>query len=94
MVSNFLVGGKLGDFIHAMYTVKNLCQINQRKANLYLIDDEWELGVQLAYRELKELMLSQEYIESVSLLDDSNKPKFSTISTDPTTKESLLDRVT
>jgi hypothetical protein len=34
MYSNFLMGGKLGDFLHAMFAVKHLCLKNNTKANV------------------------------------------------------------
>lgn len=70
MVSNFLMGGKLGDFLHSMYAVKHLTKKTGSKANIYLYDVGWELGIDVAVKELRDLLTQQEYINSVSILKD------------------------
>jgi hypothetical protein len=64
------MGGKLGDFFQAMYTVKNLTKLNNTKAHIYLYDIGWELGIETAHKEISDLMLKQDYVHSVSILDD------------------------
>lgn len=70
MVNNFIMGGKMGDFLHSMYAVKNLTKLHNTKAHIYLYDIGWELGIETAHKELSELMLRQNYVESVSILSD------------------------
>ena len=36
---NFLMGGKLGDFLHAMFAVKHTCQSKNITANVYILPD-------------------------------------------------------
>jgi hypothetical protein len=64
------MGGKLGDFLHSMYAVKHLTKLHNTKAHIHLYDIGWELGIETAHRELSELMLRQDYVESVSILTD------------------------
>lgn len=66
MVNNFLMGGKLGDFLHAMFAVKHLSS----KANVYMYNIGWEFGIENTYAELAPILLQQEYIQSVSLLTE------------------------
>lgn len=61
---NFLSGGKLGDFIHTLFVVKNICERECCKANLYLSGggDIWSYGIDRAYKDLYPLVVSQGYI--------------------------------
>lgn len=70
MVNNFLMAGKLGDFLHAMYAVKHLTKLHNTKARIHLYDIGWELGIETAHRELSDIMMRQDYVESVSILTD------------------------
>ena len=68
MVSNFLMGGKLGDFLHAMFAVKHICKEQNIKANIYMYDIGWEFGIENTYSELKPIMLNQDYVNSFNIL--------------------------
>lgn len=71
---NFLVSGMLGDFIHSMGVVKNLCALHGKTANVYLTDghhgDIWRFGVDKAYEDLKELVMAQPYMGDFSILEN------------------------
>jgi len=69
MVNNFLMCGKLGDFLHAMFAVKHICYNSNIKANVYMYDIGWEFGIEHTYAELLPIMMSQDYINSFSILD-------------------------
>ena len=60
------MGGKLGDFLHAMFAVKHL----STNANVYMYDIGWEFGIEKTYAELAPILLQQDYIQSVSILTD------------------------
>lgn len=64
------MGGKLGDFLHAMFAVKNICKNENKKANVYMYDIGWELGIQTTYAELLPIMKTQEYINSFNILEN------------------------
>jgi hypothetical protein len=70
MYSNFLMGGKLGDFLHAMFAVKHLCLKNNTKANVYMYNIGWEFGIQNTYAELTPIMAQQDYINSLNILTE------------------------
>lgn len=70
MVSNFLVGGKLGDFLHAMYVVKHVSSKNNTKAHVHMVDIGWERGIQTTFNELTPILLQQDYIQSFSILEN------------------------
>ncbi len=67
---NFCSFGKLGDFIHSLYVVKNICEQRNEKANLYMGGggDEWTFGEERAYKELYPIVMQQSYIKSFSIL--------------------------
>lgn len=67
---NFIMGGKLGDFILSMYAVKNICERDLCKANIYMYDIGWEFGITHTYGELLPIMLDQEYVNSFNVLDE------------------------
>lgn len=64
------MGGKLGDFLHAMFAVKHMCQDKNQKANVYMYDVGWEFGIQNTYSELLPIMMKQDYIESFNILSN------------------------
>lgn len=64
------MGGKLGDFLHAMFAVKQISQKNNLKANVYMYDIGWEFGIENTHRELKPIMMSQDYINSFEILEN------------------------
>jgi hypothetical protein len=68
MVNNFIMGGKLGDFLHAMFAVKNICIRDNVKANVYMCDVGWEFGIENTYAELKPILEQQNYINSLNIL--------------------------
>jgi hypothetical protein len=68
MANNFLMGGKLGDFLHAMYAVKHLSERNDTAANVYMYDIGWEHGINNTWSELKPILESQSYINELSVL--------------------------
>jgi hypothetical protein len=68
MANNFLMGGKLGDFLHAMYAVKQLSEMTGEPANVYMYDIGWEHGIQNTYAELKPIMEQQSYVNTLAVL--------------------------
>jgi hypothetical protein len=67
---NFLSGGKLGDFLHALYAVRGICLKENAKADLYLYDIGWEFGIENTYKELYPILIQQDYINSLNILTD------------------------
>lgn len=65
----FSGGGKMGDFIHQLFVVKNICEEEETKADLYIRDNgqTWTYGLQRAYDDLKELVEAQDYINSFQI---------------------------
>ena len=70
MASNFIMGGKLGDFLHAMFAVKQICNSKKIKANIYMYDIGWEFGIKNTHSELLPIMLQQDYVNSFSILEE------------------------
>jgi hypothetical protein len=72
---NFLMRGKLGDFIQSLFALKNLCKQNTYKANLFMYDLPsgigWERGIETTYSELYDILITQPYINSFSILKGS-----------------------
>lgn len=68
MVVNFLIGGKLGDFLIALYGVKGYCNLHKVKAKVHLIDIGWDFGIQNTYNALLPIMNQQEYISDFCIL--------------------------
>lgn len=79
---NFVACGMMGDFIHTLYAVKNICERDNAKANIYLTDnittyggDAWRMGTIRAHVDLEDLLMQQPYINSVELLPNGfNEP--------------------
>lgn len=67
---NFVMGGKLGDFIQSLIAVKGLCFKHNKKANLYIYDIGWDFGINNVYKELYPIIIYQEYINSFNILQD------------------------
>jgi hypothetical protein len=63
------MGGKLGDFLHAMFAVKHTCQSKNITANVYMYDVGWEFGIRNSWAELKPILESQSYIDNLYVLD-------------------------
>ena len=70
MTRNFLMGGKLGDFLHAMFAVKNICKQTNTKANIYMYDIGWEFGIYNTHSELQPIFLQQNYVNSFNVLEN------------------------
>lgn len=70
MTNNFLMGGKLGDFLHSLFAVKQISLKNKVPAKVYLYDIGWEFGIHNVYEELYPVLLSQDYIEEFHILDE------------------------
>ena len=66
--TNFVVGGKLGDFVQSLYAVKNLCNHNNTKADIFLYDIGWEFGIENTYAELYPIIMQQDYVNSFGIL--------------------------
>lgn len=67
---NFIMGGKLGDLIQSLITVKGICNKSNKKANLYIYDIGWEFGINNVYKELYSIITQQLYINSFEILTD------------------------
>jgi hypothetical protein len=67
---NFIMGGKLGDFIQSLITVKGLCSKYNKKANLYMCDIGWDFGINNVYKELYPIIMYQEYINDFKILQN------------------------
>lgn len=64
------MGGKLGDFLHAMFAVKQMCKHHSIKADVYMYDIGWEFGIKNTHSELKDIMLQQDYVNSFNVLEN------------------------
>lgn len=68
MPLKFVCSGKMGDFIHALYAVKNLCEASGAKADIGLVqgggESAWRYGVEKAYDDCRDIVLAQPYVES------------------------------
>jgi hypothetical protein len=72
---NFLHSGKLGDFVHAMFAIKNICYKYNAIANIFIRPGDWTTDVYTTHKELYPIVSSQKYVNSFSILDhqDLNK---------------------
>ena len=76
---NFCAGGKLGDFIHSLYVVKNICEQRNAKSNLYLSaghGDIWSFGAEKAYNDLSPLISKQSYVNKFEMFPDNFNEDF------------------
>lgn len=66
MIKSFLTGGLCGDFAHSLYAVKNICERDNCKADIYLSNhgEAWKHGIEKAYKDLYELIISLPYVNS------------------------------
>lgn len=79
---NFISGGMLGDFIHSVVVVKNICEKENCMARIYLTDkihiyngDVWKLGVEKACQDLSDLIVAQPFVERLDILpNDFDEP--------------------
>lgn len=72
MESNFIIGGKLGDFIHCLFAVKNICERDGTTANIYMYNMEWERDMNTTFTELHPILSKQSYIKSFSILEGND----------------------
>jgi hypothetical protein len=76
MNNRFLCGGLLGDFIHSLYALKNLCKQHDIRARLYIADTSYGIhrtnnfrcSIEETYEYCKDLIMSQDYIEEFAIL--------------------------
>ena len=80
---NFISGGMLGDFIHNLSVVKNICEREQSRANIYLTDkihmyngDVWKFGCKKAHQDLMEMVMLQPFINKFEVLPDDFSESF------------------
>lgn len=66
---NIIIGGKLGDFLLALYGVKGYCEANNKKATIYMVDIGWDFGITNTYEALKNIILGQTYINDFKILN-------------------------
>ena len=76
---NFIAGGMMGDFIQSLYAVKNICEQQNAKANIYLADgyggDKWKFNLEKTFDDIYMLVLGQSYVNSLKILPDGfNEP--------------------
>lgn len=66
----------MGDFIHSLSAVKNICEKNNAKARIYLSDDRnyggdtWRHGVDKAHADLKDIVMNQSYVDGFEVLSN------------------------
>jgi hypothetical protein len=66
----FASGGMLGDFIHQLFVVKNLCELNNEKADLFIsenIGDSFSFSIEKTYQDLFDLVKMQPYINDFKI---------------------------
>lgn len=72
---NFLHSGKLGDFIHSMFAIKNICRKFNSIANIFIRPGDWSTDLDTTYQELYPIIVSQKYVNSFSILLHNNLNK-------------------
>lgn len=71
---DFIAGGMMGDFIHAMSVVKSICLRDNAKATIYLTEnpayggDVWRYGAAKAHTDMKDFVMAQDYVEKFEVL--------------------------
>lgn len=76
---NFICGGLLGDFIQCLFVVKNLCQIHNTKANLYITNnlsfggDTFMFNIEQTFNELYPIIKQQTYIHDFRIYTESGQ---------------------
>lgn len=71
-MSNFLIGGRLGDAVHALYVAKN----TPGKHNIFITDrrdlhsDGFLYSLEQTYEELKPIITAQDWCNSFQVLED------------------------
>lgn len=78
---NYVCGGKLGDLIHSIYVIMVKYLNTGQKGNLYITDKflphhgQFTTGVAQTYKELYNIIMAQDYINSFHILDASSPPE-------------------
>lgn len=69
MIKNYLVGGKLGDFIHGLVVCKRMYEKNGEKANVFIdnIGDPFERSLEFTYNELKPILEKQKWLNEFKI---------------------------
>lgn len=69
MTKSYLMGGKLGDFIHSLIVCKRIYERTGEKAVLYLsnIGDTFERPLEFTHAELKPILESQEWLSEFNI---------------------------
>jgi len=69
MTKSYLQGGKLGDLIHSLCVCKYVYETTGNKADLYIanIGDDFEMGVEHTYNDLKPILEKQEWLNSFNI---------------------------
>lgn len=72
-INNYLIGGKLGDFIHCLLVPSYMYDKTGIRANIYLdITGGWEREIEKTYEDLFGLMFAQEYINDFRIFKGEN----------------------
>jgi hypothetical protein len=73
---NFICSGRLGDFIHSLFVVKNLSKVIGKPSKLFISDgfggDLWKFGIEEAYYGLHSIIKYQTYIDSFEIFTEQN----------------------
>lgn len=74
----FLCGGRLGDLVHNLLAIKSLYQQSGKKGILYITNDRklggdiFSYDIEKTYRDIKDFILHQDYIEEFHILKTGN----------------------
>lgn len=75
---NFIACGMMGDFIHSLAVVKNICERDNAVANIYLSDayhlyggDRWRFPIEKVYADVCALIIRQDYINTFTILPNN-----------------------
>lgn len=72
----------MGDFIHSLSAVKNICQKENAMANIYITDNQayggdiWKYGADKAHSDVKDLVLNQSYVNKFEILSNQKIDKY------------------
>ena len=71
---SYLMGGKLGDFIHSLAVCKYNYDLTGEKADIYIanIGDSFEQTIEFTYEELKPILEKQEWLSSFNIYIDQS----------------------
>ena len=78
----FLCSGRLGDFIHQLYSVKRICEERGEKAHIVVGGDEigeafnFSKPTPEAVEDLKDLLYSQDYIQEIEAYSGQDEASF------------------